>query len=415
MNEQRVGSTWLANLTIQRKLALAFASVLLIFCIACVVIVAALAEQQRAHTAQQQAVAAIDAAQNVRAAIHRLETTLYERLADDHDAAARVDTARRTVTAEFTGLVARTRDDAVLIPRALQAEQRFRDWDLRVVEPLLADIGTVPTGETRMTALHTLAQRFGEADRREGRPLEQVLADIDTAAHAQLDARVAELERAAATTRITVLGMFVFAIAVGLLAIWLARRLIVEPIRTLTGLMTRLADRDHDVAIPQQQRRDEVGAMARALDVFKRSAIDTYWQSRNKTAIGEIAALLQRCTSADEFAERFCTEVAQRVDAGVAVFFRYDDDHARLERIGGYGYRERRHLETRYALGEGLTRRLRAHPFRNRRSFAAHGRRHAAAAAGSSARCRRVRHVRTVRRATAGTARRTAADRRTEF
>lgn len=355
MKEQHAQSSWLADLPIQRKLAFAFASVLLIFVIACVVIIGALAEQARAHAAQQQAVATIDAVQNVRATMHRLETALYDLLADGDGAPALVAAARTDFERSFAGLLTRTHDDAAPASHALQAEQRFRDWDARVVQSLLTDAAAVPRDGARMTALHTLAQRFGEADRREGRPLERLLSDIDAAAHAQLQARLTELDRAAATTQTTVLGMLVFAVAVGLFAILLSRRLIVEPIRTLTNLMTRLAEHDHDVAVPQRQRRDEVGATARALDVFKRTAIDTYWQNQNKTSVGEIAAVLQRCTGAAEFADRFCAELARRLDAGVAVFFQYDEEHARLERIGGYGFRERRHIETRYAPGEGLT------------------------------------------------------------
>ncbi|HSX62932.1 MAG TPA: response regulator [Tahibacter sp.] len=355
MTESSNPTSWLADLPIQRKLALAFAGVLLTFIAACVVIVAVLSAQARAHAAQQRAVATLDAVQAARGAMHRLETAVYELLADAGDGPARLALARKRSDEAFAALTASARGDAALAPHALEAEQRSRDWDARAVGPIVTGAAAVPRGDGRFAALHDLAQRFAELDGREGAPLDRALGDVDANAHAELGARVTELDRAATTTRTTVLGMLAVAIAVGLAALWLSRRLIVEPIRTLTGLMTRLSEHDHDVDVPQRRRRDEVGAMARALDVFKRAAIDTYWQNSNKTAIGDIAAVLQRCTDADEFADRFCAELAPRLGAGVALFFRCDDDHARLERIGGYGLRERRHLETRYAPGEGLT------------------------------------------------------------
>ncbi len=45
-----------------------------------------------------------------------------------------------------------------------------------------------------------------------------------------------------------------------------------RPIRVMTGAMTRLADGDIEVDIPARERHDEIGAMAKALQVFKDNA-----------------------------------------------------------------------------------------------------------------------------------------------
>ena len=45
-----------------------------------------------------------------------------------------------------------------------------------------------------------------------------------------------------------------------------------RPIRVMTGAMTQLADGDVDVPIPATERHDEIGAMAKALQVFKDNA-----------------------------------------------------------------------------------------------------------------------------------------------
>jgi len=69
------------------------------------------------------------------------------------------------------------------------------------------------------------------------------------------------------------------ALALGLLAIlgivayFLARGL-VGPVRNLTGVMRRLADGDTTVDIPAAERRDEIGAMARTVEVFKEALIE---------------------------------------------------------------------------------------------------------------------------------------------
>lgn len=51
-------------------------------------------------------------------------------------------------------------------------------------------------------------------------------------------------------------------------------RRVVRPINDLTAIMKRLASGDHQVEIGGQGRRDEIGAMAEAVEVFKQNAIE---------------------------------------------------------------------------------------------------------------------------------------------
>src|SRR5260370_35393473 len=67
--------------------------------------------------------------------------------------------------------------------------------------------------------------------------------------------------------------------SIGLLALlglcaWPIARSIVRPIRGLTTAMTMLADGDTATLVPETERRDEVGAMARAVGVFKTNMIE---------------------------------------------------------------------------------------------------------------------------------------------
>ena len=54
---------------------------------------------------------------------------------------------------------------------------------------------------------------------------------------------------------------------------------VIRPIRQTTDLMNRLARRDHSVVISRLGRRDEIGEIARALQVFKQMMLDTDDQS----------------------------------------------------------------------------------------------------------------------------------------
>lgn len=74
-------------------------------------------------------------------------------------------------------------------------------------------------------------------------------------------------------------------------------RMIGSPVRAMTGVMRRLADGDTAVEVPGLGRRDEVGEMAAAVEVFKKNAIERHRleqeqvQLRNRAEQERIAAL----------------------------------------------------------------------------------------------------------------------------
>jgi len=65
------------------------------------------------------------------------------------------------------------------------------------------------------------------------------------------------------------------ALIVGLALAWLIARGITVPVRAMTGAMTTLAGGDLGVEIPARERGDEIGAMAKAVQVFKDSMLET--------------------------------------------------------------------------------------------------------------------------------------------
>jgi methyl-accepting chemotaxis protein len=73
------------------------------------------------------------------------------------------------------------------------------------------------------------------------------------------------------TTVLTVAVVVTLAVVLPLLGL-LILRLVARPITQMTGAMTALSDGRLDAAIPGLDRQDEIGAMAAALEVFKRNA-----------------------------------------------------------------------------------------------------------------------------------------------
>ncbi|MFN3076456.1 MAG: methyl-accepting chemotaxis protein, partial [Alphaproteobacteria bacterium] len=71
----------------------------------------------------------------------------------------------------------------------------------------------------------------------------------------------------------TALVVSTVAAVIGLLFAWLIASGITNPIKAMTEAMTRLAGGDKSVFIPSTENRDEVGEMAKAVQVFKDNAI----------------------------------------------------------------------------------------------------------------------------------------------
>jgi methyl-accepting chemotaxis protein len=68
--------------------------------------------------------------------------------------------------------------------------------------------------------------------------------------------------------------LVVAALAIGFLGLFKIRRNVIGPIVTLTVAMRQLAAGDTGTEIPNTTRRDELGAMARAVEIFKQAAIE---------------------------------------------------------------------------------------------------------------------------------------------
>ena len=95
--------------------------------------------------------------------------------------------------------------------------------------------------------------------------LEQLVKSAETGAE-QATRRVdATRIEARAIVLIVIAGVFGLAALAGVTL----KRGVATPIVAMTAAMKRLAQGDHDVAVPAHGRRDEVGAMADAVEVFK--------------------------------------------------------------------------------------------------------------------------------------------------
>ncbi|UXS00745.1 methyl-accepting chemotaxis protein [Agrobacterium tumefaciens] len=103
--------------------------------------------------------------------------------------------------------------------------------------------------------------------------LQPILATIASAYQDERTANAIENRRAAETTVSIVIGFIALTVLSLFAGVYFIGRSITRPVNAITRGMRRLADGETGFAVPGLGRRDEFGAMAGALEVFRQSAI----------------------------------------------------------------------------------------------------------------------------------------------
>ena len=253
---------------------------------------AAISEQ--ALPAQNQAEAIGTAVRDARLRLYRLAVASPDAAALDRNQAALTD-----ALGDLSGL-RQAYQERLTSPEARAIYERFTNaWNayqnvqLQVVELMIA--GDQPgalalvldpaTGAQNDAAVASLTESIAAA---RGQTVANVTQTVQAATRAKLIAMIA-----------TVVGLAVAAAAMLFALFGIAR-----PIQRMTGAMGRLAEGDETVPVPHTGRRDEIGAMAAAVQVFKDNLIHTRALER-ETALAREGAEVQRRRAVHAMAESF--------------------------------------------------------------------------------------------------------------
>jgi len=150
--------------------------------------------------------------------------------------------------------------------------------------------------------------------------------------------------------------LFMTALVILLLGVFgwvIANRQLATPIGSVVDNLKQLAGGSLDVTISGVERRDEVGDIARAAQVFKEFVQKLDAQGWIKTHSAEIAAALQHAEDFKSLAQVAISKIAPAIGAGHGAIYVADSDR-RYTLLGSYGYRERKHLNNSFMVGEGL-------------------------------------------------------------
>jgi len=179
--------------------------------------------------------------------------------------------------------------------------------------------------------------RVAEAEAAFSDNLDKVQADMRAAAQAQLDkARDAIATTiAGAQTRTVQLTLAIFAVMVVVMAVSLSlalSRALLRPMQRLTAAMRDLAEGDTSVRVPDEERADEMGAMARAFRVFRDNA-------QEKERLEKEQAEQQR--RAEEEKKRMMNDLADTFEESVGQIVRRVSDGSQRVRSNAEQLTER--------------------------------------------------------------------------
>jgi methyl-accepting chemotaxis protein len=173
-----------------------------------------------------------------------------------------------SVTAALEGVRSQTSDNAEQQARLEQLSKLVTELKKQYYEQQIAQ---AKSPATRDVAITMVQSGFGKLYTEKVRALLQELTKPEEALLAQRNAGLAEALKVSQT--VVVIGTGVLALLAIVLGVTLTRA-IARPTMQMTDAMRRLAEGDTNVDIQGGDRKDEIGAMAAAVEVFRANAVE---------------------------------------------------------------------------------------------------------------------------------------------
>ncbi|MCT4656336.1 MAG: CHASE3 domain-containing protein [Cohaesibacter sp.] len=150
-------------------------------------------------------------------------------------------------------------------------QQNIADWRKDVVDPMISLRRKIGSSKTMDDMADLIAEARGKQyfDR-----FRQIMADFKAEEQALMEVRQASNVETVSSTFTLIMAFMGAAIIIGLALAWVTGRGIAGPIRTMTEGMRKLAAGDTSVEVMGVERKDEIGQMAAATQVFKDNAIE---------------------------------------------------------------------------------------------------------------------------------------------
>ncbi|KRE84642.1 histidine kinase [Rhodanobacter sp. Soil772] len=350
-------NSWLANQPLQRKMMLAIGLLLGLFLLTSVITLHSLRQQENNRylaTHTYQVLLELDHAQRA-LQTSQIGSRGYA-LTQRADQRAMFDSGTGDLHERIARLRQMTADNHLQQLRIDSLEKMAAQWQREMKVNVIDAIAQLKGVDTTTVALEMQHIQSNYLARRTIRS-EDLYAVIDQMVVQEnhlLTARNLQLDSSLVTTRWINIAAILLGALLGITVIRLTSQLVTRPLRRLTDLMTRLANHDNDFEIRRLDRRDEIGEIARALQVFKQMSLDTETQTWVRSRVSDISHVLLQATTHKDFAQWLASELVPLCEAGVGLFYSFDDARHRLDLLGSYGLRLSNRTADHYLPGEGL-------------------------------------------------------------
>jgi len=147
-------------------------------------------------------------------------------------------------------------------------------------------------------------------------------------------------------------GMVLAMVVTIALGYWTFKRIAV-PLQATETSVKAIAAGDYAQEVPYTQATDEIGSLARSVDVLKKSAeamAEHRWVS---ASAAKLVGGLPRATTLTEFGRGLLSELVPIVGGGVGGFYVFEEKSGRLRRVAGFGLAEAAATDS-FGMGEGL-------------------------------------------------------------
>ena len=168
---------------------------------------------------------------------------------------------------------------------------------------------------------------------------------------------IAKIDRDEALSALTNLRSALLTVGalIALLAVIVGMRLartISRPILSIQTSLDKLV-KGEKATVPELDRTDEIGAVAKAADSFRRLAEKTEHEHWLQDNVARLSGLVSNATNTQGAAEQVLHSLCELLDAPVASLYLIDE-HGGYQRSGAHGLARRSQAENRFMPGEGL-------------------------------------------------------------
>ena len=189
------------------------------------------------------------------------------------------NSGRALISEQIANLQETVSDNPGQVARLAEVQQVINDWVATVTEPTIAfrrEIGEASAvGAFGGPTMVDMASLVGEA---RGKvffdKFRQLMADFKAEEAGLIGVRIHANEQTVTMTYVLIGATIVIGILLGSAIAWFVGGVISRPITRLTDAMRQIATGDTSVETEGSERKDEIGAMVAAVEVFRENAIE---------------------------------------------------------------------------------------------------------------------------------------------